>query len=136
MKMLLALALALFMPVAALAADSDQKAEGQATDCAKTWLMLVDAGKYAQSWSQAASDFRKNVTADKWTETIKPVREPLGAAVWRHPSGVVMTGSDLSGRDGALVFFTTNFANRTGVLEKLVMAAEGGTWKVVSYTIK
>jgi len=136
MRMLFACALALLMPVAAFAADADQKAEGQVSDACKAWLVLVDQGKYAEAWSRAGSDFQKAVTADKWAAAIKPLREPLGAAVWRHPSGVVMQASGLGGRDGALVFFTTDFANKKQVLEKLTVSAEGGGWRIASYTIK
>jgi hypothetical protein len=136
MRLLLAFAFALLLPVAALAAGADQKAEGQATDSAKAWLVLVDAGKYAESWAQAGAAFRANQTAKDWAATIKPVREPLGAAVWRHPSGVVMQTSGLGAIEGALVFFTTDFAHRKEVLEKLTMKMESGGWKVTSYTIK
>lgn len=136
MKSLLALAFALLLPAAALAADSDQQAEHQATDSAKAWLALVDAGNYAESRTTASTAFQKTMTAEKWAATIKPVREPLGAVVQRHPAGVVMQTSGFGGREGALVFFTTTFANSAERSEKLTMTMQGGSWKVVEYTIK
>jgi hypothetical protein len=136
MRLLLAFVFALLMPMAALAADAEQKVEGLATDSAKAWLGLVDAGKYSESWAQAGTEFRANQTAKAWAATIRPVRVPLGAAVWRHPSGVVMQTSGLGAPDGALVFFTTDFAHKKQVLEKLTMKLEGSAWKVTSYTFK
>lgn len=136
MKSLLAFAFALLMPIAAMAADADQKAEGQATDSAKTWLALVDAGKYADSWAQAGADFRMGQSLDKWTAAIKPMREPLGAATFRHPAGVVMQTSASGARDGALVFFTTTFARKAEASEKLTLKMYGDTWKVTSYFVK
>jgi hypothetical protein len=136
MKVFLALVFALILPMAALAADADQKAEGQATDSARAWLALVDAGKYADAWTAAGADLRSGQTADKWTASIKPMREPLGAATFRHPAGVVMQTSASGTHDSALVFFTTTFAQKAEASEKLTMKMVGGDWKVTSYTVK
>lgn len=137
MKHLLALAFAFLLPVAALAADTNQEEQHKATEDAKAWLALVDAGNYDQAWSDAAGRLRKTDKAD-WIASTKTMREALGALVRRHPSGVVMTKSvaGLSSGDYALVFFTTAYEKNPEATEKLTMVMDGGTWRTVTYTAK
>ncbi|MGH9627439.1 MAG: DUF4019 domain-containing protein, partial [Bryobacteraceae bacterium] len=35
---------------------------------ADSWLELVDAGKYAESWEAAAAAFKKQVTKQQWID--------------------------------------------------------------------
>ena len=137
MKTLLALVFALLMPVAALAADADQEQQHQATDSAKAWLALVDAGKYDQAWTEAGKQLRHAKQTD-WVASTKAMRGALGAVTFRHPGGVVMTKSvaGLSGGDYALVFFSTVFVKNAEGTEKVTMVLEGGNWKPVAYTAK
>lgn len=137
MKHLLAIALVFLLPVAALAADSNQEQEKQATDSATAWLTTVDAANYEQAWSDAGRQIRRARQAD-WIAATKAMREPLGTVVLRHPGGVVLTKSvaGLSRGDYALVFFSTAFENSAEGTEKLTMVREGGAWKVAAYTAK
>jgi hypothetical protein len=135
MKQLLAFAFACLMPFAALAADTNQQEQHQATEAGKAWLALVDAGNYDQAWTEAGKQLRHGKQAD-WVASTKAMREALGALVRRHPGGVVMTKSvvGLSSGDYALVFFTTDFAQKPEATEKVTMTMEGGAWKTVAYT--
>jgi hypothetical protein len=38
-----------------------------AIDAANAWLRFVDAGKYGDSWTSAATLFKKAVTKEQWT---------------------------------------------------------------------
>lgn len=58
--------------------QAEQKDEKLAQESAESWLALVDAGKYSQSWNEAASFFKQRVTAEQWENAVKSVREPLG----------------------------------------------------------
>ena len=58
--------------------QAEEKAEKLAQEAAESWLALVDAGKYSQSWNEAASFFKERVTAEQWESAVKSVREPLG----------------------------------------------------------
>ena len=55
-----------------------QKVEKLAQEAAESWLALVDAGKYSQSWNGAASFFKQRVTTEQWESAVKSAREPLG----------------------------------------------------------
>jgi len=41
-------------------------------------LDLVDAGRYGESWKQAASLFQEKVPAAQWERAVRSAREPLG----------------------------------------------------------
>ena len=136
MKMLLAFLFALLMPMAALAQDTSQ----QAADNAKTWLALIDAGQYDQSWTDASTAFKGAVTQAQWVGMVKPVREPLGAVVSRNldPPGVELTKS-LPGApagDYAIVHFATKFAKGGDTKETVILTMDGGAWKVAGSFIK
>ncbi|MEM9623503.1 MAG: DUF4019 domain-containing protein, partial [Pseudomonadota bacterium] len=49
-----------------------------AREAANTWLALVDAGAYAQSWQTAAALFKQNVSSQAWQQAVGAAREPLG----------------------------------------------------------
>lgn len=134
MKLVLALVVALLLPSAALAAD----ASGAATDSAKAWLALVDAGNYAQSWKDASSLFKSRVTEARWAKAIKPTRESLGAVVSRTAVHVEMKKSLPGAPDGeyAVIYFKTKFAKKTQATETVTMMMDGGTWKCAGYFIR
>jgi hypothetical protein len=122
------------MPVVALAADTSQ----QASDSAKAWLTIIDAGNYSQSWKDAGSSFQSAVTEAKWAEMAKPIRDSVGALLSRVPAGVEQTKSLPSAPPGdyAVVRFSTKFANKSDATETVIMLMDGGAWKVAGYFIK
>ena len=63
MKYFAVLVFALLIPVAAQAADADTQ---NAIDAAKSWLMLVDANDYAQSWNTASTFLQSRITEAQW----------------------------------------------------------------------
>ena len=44
--------------------------EAAAQEVALAWLGLVDGGNYADSWTQAATLFRDNVTQAQWQSAV------------------------------------------------------------------
>ena len=136
MKVLFTFLFALLMPMAALADDTSQ----QAADIAKSWLVLLDAGKYEQSWTDASTAFKGAVTQVQWVGMVKPVREPLGEVVSRNldPPGVEFTKSLPNGvvGDFAIVHFATKFAKGGDTKETVILTMDGGAWKVAGSFIK
>lgn len=47
-------------------AQAQQKPEEAAQKSAEAWLALADAGKYPETWDEAAALFKKAVTKDQW----------------------------------------------------------------------
>jgi hypothetical protein len=133
LKSLLAFAFALLLlPVAALADSSTD-----ATNAAKAWLALVDAGSYAQSWSTSSSLMQARVSQADWAKAAQPIHEQLGAVVSREPAGVDMTKALPGAPDGdyAIVHFKTKFANKADAKETVTMMMDGAAWKCAGYFI-
>lgn len=68
--------LALLLGVCATA--QAQKPEQLAQQSSDAWLALVDSGKYADSWQEAAQPFKAAVTKEQWQSALGTVRTPLG----------------------------------------------------------
>lgn len=105
---------------------------------AKDWLVLVDAQNWGDSWRSAGSIFRSQVSRKSWAATILPVRQPLGALTSRSFLKVTKTTSLPGAPVGEyeLIEFQSDFANKRGAIETLVLANEGAAWKVVGYFIR
>lgn len=110
----------------------------KAQDAAKAWLSLVDNGKYAASWDETATAFRKVVTKADWEKTIKVVRAPFGAA----KSRTVKTASFTETLPGApkgpyvVIQYETQFENEKVIETVTPMRENDGSWKVSGYYCK
>ncbi len=116
-----------------------QAAEAAAVASAEAWLAKVDAGKYAESWEEAAAVFRSAVTKDKWLSMVIAVRQPLGKVVSRKLSSKNYTESLPNAPAGKYVViqFETSFANKKGAVETVTpMLEKDGTWRVSGYYVK
>lgn len=119
--------------------EVDKQAITVAIEAAKSWLQLVDEGKYSESWSQAAEYFQKNVSEGQWEKMVEPVRKPLGKAISRE----VMTSTYMTELPGApdgqyvVIQFKTSFENKTNAVETVTpMLEPDGQWRVSGYYIK
>ena len=57
--------------------------EKAAVISAQEWLGLIDAGKYTESWKEAAEYFRNAIGQEQWEKSLPAVRKPLGKLVKR-----------------------------------------------------
>ena len=106
---------------------------------AQAWLDLADRGEYAQSWAEAASQFRTSVTQEAWVQSITAARSPLGAVLSRTlraaQSATTMPGAP----DGEYVVleFETTFEHKQSAVETITpMHDTDGAWRVAGYYIK
>lgn len=137
--MLLALSL---LPAMALAQDAPQPvADDQkpAVEAAKAWLAGIDAGRYADSWTQAAAYFRGAITEDKWVAALTGTRGPLGGLASRTLTRAQSATSLPGAPDGSYVVmeFAAAFANKKAGTETVTFMREpDGTWRAVGYFIR
>jgi len=113
--------------------------EPAAIQAAETWLALVDDGRYAQSWKQAASLFREKVTAAQWEEAVKSAREPLGNLKSRKRVSAQFTRTLPGAPDGEYVVirYETAFERKKSALETVTpMKDKDGVWRVSGYFIQ
>ncbi len=118
--------------IVAASTDAAVKASG-------SWLAIVDAGKFGESWSAGAGALRGAVTQAKWEEGLRAVRKPLGAAGARVLTSSHYTRSLPGAPAGEYVIlqYRTDFAGKAGAVETLVpMRDADGSWRVSGYYIQ
>lgn len=117
---------------------SPSESASDAARSAREWVALVDGQQWTNSWAGAAGMFKAQVTAAQWEASVKPVRQPLGAAKSRAFQSFTKTRS-LPGApagDYEIIQFKTNFERKSNAVETVVMAREGSDWKVAGYFIR
>jgi DNA-binding CsgD family transcriptional regulator len=100
----------------------------------RSWLALVDASDWQQSWQATAQSFRTLNTVDGWRDASLKVRVPLGAVTSR----TLLSADDVpTPPNGSMVVkFRTSFATKPQALETLALVREDGEWRVVGYYIE
>lgn len=128
-----------FLLCAGAVAQAQQKPEQVAQQAAESWLGLVDAGKYAESWDEAAQLFKAAVTKDQWQSALEKVRTPLGKGLSRTLSSATYTKTLPNAPEGEYVVikYDTAFEHKQGAVETVVpMMDKDGKWRVSGYFIK
>jgi hypothetical protein len=128
--------LTLFFSLTSMA--SEEK-ETKAVMAANAWIILIDQGKYDESWMTAALSFKKAITKQNWKQTLTAVRKPLGKLVSREIKGKMYTTSLPGAPDGEYVViqFATSFEHKVSAIETITpMLDKDGQWRVSGYYIK
>jgi Protein of unknown function (DUF4019) len=114
-----------------------------ATDAGTTeatrWLRLIDGGKYAEGWTQAATAFRAAIGQPDWDKTLVQVRTPLGAATTRTLKSAALTHQlpNVPPGDYVVIQFDTAFEQRPAAVETVVVQRDTDqVWRVSGYFIK
>ena len=137
--LLLSLSLVLMFVPKAVTTHAQQKPEDLAQKSAEAWLALADAGKYAETWDEAAQLFKGAVTKDAWIVAVKGVRTPLGAVQSRKLKSATYTKTLPGAPDGEYVViqYDTSFANKKSAVETITpMLDKDSKWRVSGYFIK
>jgi hypothetical protein len=136
LRALLALAAALCY-AGPLAAQDPRASLVQET--ARAWLADTDRGNAAQSWKNAGKQFRNAITVERWAESLKQVRPPLGAMSQRAVLATQFRKNIPGAPDGeyAIVVFRTTFAKKFDARETLTLEHEpDGVWRVIGYFVR
>jgi len=139
MKALTRLAALLLVAVLPGAVCSADPPEAAAETAALTWLKLVDAGDYAQSWATAAELFRNRIGRDARVSRVSGVREPLGAVKSRELQSARFEHSLPGAPDGeyVIVQYASRFEHKAEALETVVPVKDtDGHWHVSGYFLK
>lgn len=128
----------MMLSVAAAVAGNSAK-ETSAVFSAEQWLGMIDEGKYAQSWKEAAELFRNAVTQDQWAQSLQALRRPLGKLISRKVTTKTYKTSLPGAPDGEYVVieFATSFEKKKSAVETVTpMMDKDGKWRVSGYYIK
>ncbi len=138
-KILLSLLLTAVLICIGAKSTDDSKAEQTAIKAAKSWLVLVDSGKYPESWEQAASLFKITIAKEKWVKAIKAARKPFGKNIYRKIKSKRYYTKLPGAPDGKYVViqFQASFENKESAIETITPALDkDGKWRVSGYYIK
>jgi hypothetical protein len=119
-----------------LAQDKNAEA-AQRTD--EVWLGLVDSGKYAESYREAAATFQAAVSEEKWVGALETVRAPLGKLMTRTLKSAKYAKTLPGAPDGEyeVLIFETSFEHKDAAVETVTASLEkDGMWRVAGYYIK
>jgi len=124
----------------ALALNAAPEPQSQQPDvtAATTWVGLVDAKRWSDSWAAAGALFQSQMPQARWASNIAPVRAPLGSVTSRALKSVTKSKTLPGAPDGEyeLLQFVTSFANKSTSTETVVLAREASGWKVNGYFIR
>lgn len=128
--------LAISLSCIAIASPDKERA---AAASAYAWLMLVDEGRYPESWEAAASYFKTAIAKKEWGKALNAARKPLGRLISRELKSTAYASSLPGAPDGEYVViqYTTSFENKKSGIETITpMLESDGVWRVSGYFIR
>jgi hypothetical protein len=138
-RLLVYVSLATLVCLSGCRAASNPQAEADAVVAAKAWLSLVDGGKYAESWDEAAPLFQAAVSKEQWLQAMQGMRKPFGNNLSRELKSQRYRTSLPGAPDGEYVViqFKASFENKAAAVETITpMQGRDGTWRVSGYYMK
>jgi hypothetical protein len=124
---------------AATAADVAMANERAAQSTAEEWLSLVDAGNSSQSWTEAATLFKRAVDQQRWDKALDTTRALFGKMLSRTLYSASYAKSLPGAPDGEYVVikFDTAFEKKQHAIETVTPMKEAdGRWRVSGYFVK
>ncbi len=118
---------------------AEMVSEQAAVSASKTWLNLVDEGRYGESWDEASELFKEMVAREQWQTTIKSARTPYGRVVSRTLKSTQYATSLPGAPDGKyyVLQYETSFENKKSSIETITPKLDkDGNWRVSGYYIK
>ncbi len=115
------------------------KPEQAAQSAAESWLALVDAGNYDQSWEEASSIFKEKVTKEQWQSAMEMARGQVGKLDSRKLKTASYAKDPPNAPSGEYVNiqYDSKFQNLPAALESVTpMLDKDGKWRVSGYFIK
>lgn len=111
----------------------------QARAAAREWLNIIDSGRYAQSWQEAAPLLRNAIGQQEWEAQLAAIRASLGDVEDRTLRSATATRTLPGVPEGnyVVIRYATRFEHRKEAIETVTPHQEDdGTWKVAGYFIR
>lgn len=129
--------------IVAMGCTTKEKPGGTATDegiaASNSWLEVVDAKRYGDSWEQACAYFRDLVPKERWERQVAGVRGPLGPVLSREVASAEYTTKLPGAPDGeyVVVQYRTKFQDKADAIETVTpMRDQDGVFRVSGYYIR
>jgi hypothetical protein len=119
-------------------------AADESTDAAalavQSWLALVDSGKYAESWDEAAQILKSQVTKDQWVTKLNSIRSPLGKLQSRVLNSSVPYSKSQPGAQESeclIIIYDAKFELSRSSNETVIPTKEkDGQWRISAYFVE
>lgn len=118
-------------------------AQSEATEAAQksaeSWLALVDAGKYGESWDEAGTAFKSQLSRQQWEAALKKVHAQLGKTQSRQLKNAKYTTELPNAPNGEYVIiqYAASVEKLGSAIETVTpMKEEDGSWRVSGYHIR
>ncbi|HEX4521941.1 MAG TPA: DUF4019 domain-containing protein [Casimicrobiaceae bacterium] len=103
------------------------------------WLALIDHGKFAESWTEAAAVLQEAITQKEWSADLAGRQQKLGRTIMRERKAEsyskTLRGAPTG--DYVTVTYLTKFEKTPLVEETLAVARDAiGQWHVAGYDIQ
>jgi len=122
-----------------MSASAESVDTAAATAAAISWLDLLDSGKYAESWEQAAAVNQAAIPKANWESSLSAARNPLGKNLSRVLKSAVYSNNLTGAPEGEYVIirFASSFEHVPNAMETVTpMKQKDGSWKVSGYFVK
>jgi DNA-binding CsgD family transcriptional regulator len=120
-------------PTPPLTTDIATAPNTEVADAARRWLVLLDQGRWEESYRATGTPFRKLNTVQAWAAASERVRTPLGAMISRTAISQENLPAPPAGYE--VMKFRTRFANKADAVETVTLDREDGRWRVVGVTV-
>jgi hypothetical protein len=134
-KVIFGVAIAILL-LAGISWAANAEKEKAAITITEKWLVLIDTGKYSESWREANEYFRNSVKKDQWDKTVQSVRTSIGKVISRKLKTKIYKTALPGEPQGQYIIiqYATSFQNKKSATEEVVaMLDKNGRWKVSGY---
>ena len=134
-KVIFGVAIAILL-LAGISWAANAEKEKAAITITEKWLVLIDTGKYSESWLEANEYFRNSVKKDQWDKTVQSVRTSIGKVISRKLKTKIYKTALPGEPQGQYIIiqYATSFQNKKSATEEVVaMLDKNGRWKVSGY---
>lgn len=116
---------------------SEEKIRAAEEEAGK-WLALIDGRQYRESWSRAATLFRRQLGPGQWQQAMTAAREPLGDLRSRKLLSAAYATSLPGAPDGEYVVlrYQTSFSAKKNAIETVTPMLDGDAWRVSGYYVR
>jgi len=113
------------------------RSKDAALKAADKYLVLLDKGKYSESWEASAEDLRRGLSRRKWIDALTKTRKPFGKPERRKLNRIEMKPGENPQRiDHAWVYSDVLFETGEARGELVVVYLERGKdWRVAGYFV-
>jgi hypothetical protein len=127
--------LGLLLGAAATAFASAQDHVDEGLAVSKSWIGLIDHGRYDESYSAASGAMHEKIPQDRWNIILKALRQPWGPVVNRQQLSHVYKPNGFEGSEGEFLVITydSSFQKQDGIAEVVVLRWEDGQWRGAGY---